>query len=183
MKKERITSIFNCVCALLLLATLVVQFLPFWTCTGCKTHKDVEQGVSIAEYLWLPKHHTTLTNDLTEVYRDLYGQDYKDPVTGKKLTFKADYILPSVLTVFIGSIVGMALCVTQRKKFLVAAIPLVVGIFGASGYMMYPALKLGSNPGLHVALLVAVAAVAGIALIFGSVCFFKEMLQKKKAAL
>ena len=67
MKKINITTICNCVCALLLLATLVTQFLPYWTCAeNCKRHKEVEKSVSVAEYLWLPEHHAPLKNELTE---------------------------------------------------------------------------------------------------------------------
>lgn len=182
MKKEKITPICNIVCAVLLLATLIMQFVPFWTCTGCKTHKDVEQGVSVAEYFWLPDHHSPVTNELTEVYRDIYGHDYKDPTTGKKLTFKADYILPSVLTVFLGCIAGIVFCVLKRKKFIMAAIPLVVGIAGLSGFLTYPALRVGMNVNLHVIVFAVVTVAAAGSLIFGSICFIQEQMKKKAAA-
>ena len=182
MKTTKITSICNCVCALLLLAALIMQFLPFWTCSGCKTHKDVEQGVSIAEYLWLPKHHTPVTNELTEMYRDLYGPDYRDPATGKKLTFTADFILPSILTVFLGSIVGIVFCVLKRKKFFVAVLPLIVGLAGLLGHLFYPALTIGQNTGLYVVVFIVVTVVAAASLIFGVVTTLREKAKNKAAA-
>ena len=182
MNKTKITTICNLVCAVLLLATLVTLFLPFWTCPGCKTHKDVEKGVSIAEYLWLPKHHSPVTSELTEMYRNIYGHDYIDPATGKKLTFKADYIMPAMLTVFIGSIAGIAGCVVYRKKFFMAAIPLVVGVAGIIGHLSYPALQVGHNRTLHFILFTVVIATAAISLLFGLISTIREKMLKKRSA-
>lgn len=182
MNKTKITTICNLVCAVLLLATLIMQFLPFWTCPGCKTHKDVEKGVSIAEYLWLPKHHSPVTSELTEMYRNIYGHDYIDPATGKKLTFKADYIMPAMLTVFIGSIAGIAGSILYRKKFFVATIPMIVGFMGLIGHLSYPALTIGQNAGLHIILSIVVATVATISFLFGLITTMRENALKKRSA-
>ena len=169
MKKERMISLCNCVCALLLLATLVMQFQPFWTCSGCKSHKGVDKEVSIAEYLWIPKHHQPIADEMTDLYRDIYGSDYKDPATGKKFKFKANSILPATLTVFVGSIVGIVGCVIFRKKFFMSAVALVVGAAGIMGHLSYPALKVGHNAQTHLILLCVVTAAAAISLVFGTV--------------
>lgn len=179
MKKERMISICNCVCALLLLATLVLQFQPFWTCTDCKTHKDVDKEVSIAEYIWLPKHHEPIADEMTDLYRDVYGPDYKDPATGRKFKFKANYILPSMLTVFLGSVVGIVGCVIFRKKFFLAGIPLIVGVAGILGHLSYPALQVGQNAQDHLTLFIIVTAVASVSLILGAVCAIRKKASKE----
>lgn len=178
MKKEIMTSICNCVCALLLLATLVMQFQPFWTCTDCKTHKGVDKGVSIAEYIWIPKHHEPIADEMTDLYRDVYGPDYKDPATGRKFKFKANYILPAMLTVFIGCVVGIVGCVVFCKKFFLAGVPLIVGITGILGHLSYPALKVGQNAQTHLTLFIILTAVAAVSLVIGAIFFVPKKARK-----
>ena len=179
MKKERITAICNCVCALLLLAALVLQFQPFWTCSGCKTHKGVDKEVSIAEYIWIPKHHEPIADEMTDLYRDIYGSNYKDPATGKKFKFKANHILPAMLTVFVGSVVGLVGCVIFRKKFFLAGIPLIVGIAGIFGHLSYPALKVGQNTQSHLVLFAVIAAVAAVSLTLGTIFAIQTGKEKR----
>lgn len=174
------TAICNCVCALLLLATLVLLFQPYWICTDCKTHKGVDKGVSIAEYFFLPKHHESIADDMTELYRDVYGPDYKDPATGRKFSFKPNYILPAVLTVFLGSIVGIVGCVLFRRKFFLAGIPLAVGVAGILGHLNYPALKVGQNAQTHLILFVVVTVAAVISLVLGAICAIRNRASKVK---
>lgn len=175
MKNERITPLCNILCALLLVVMLVMQFQPFWTCAGCSSHKGVEQDVSIADYLWRPNQHKTITKEMTELYRDIYGDDFRDS-NGKKAKFRANDILPATLTVFLGSVVGILCCVFLRKKFFVAAIPVVVGVAGVLGYTSYPALQVGYNWQTHRIIAAVVAFVAAICLLLGSVLF----IQKKR---
>lgn len=183
MKKINITTICNCVCALLLLAALVTQFLPYWTCAeNCKKHKDVEKSVSVAEYLWLPEHHAPLKDELTELYRDIYGHDYKDPVTGKKLTFKADFIMPATLTIFLGSIAGIIFCVLYRKKFFTMAISVIVGIAGIIGFTSYPALTMNPVSSTYTIFFIALTAIAAISLIISLIPIIRENALKKRSS-
>lgn len=179
MKKYKITIVRNIVCALLLLATLIMQFQPFWTCTDCKTHKGEDKVVSIAEYFWLPRHHEPIADEMTDLYREVYGPDYKDPATGRKFSFKPNYILPSVLTVFLGSIVGILGCVIFCKKFFMAGIPLIVGIAGILGQLSYPALKVGMNAQTHLILYIVVTSVAAVSLVLGAIGAIQSLMNKK----
>lgn len=181
MKKLTITSLWNFVCALLLVVTLVMQFQPFWTCEDCKSHKDTTEDVSIAEYFWLPKHHDELTEDLTDHYKEIYGRNYRD-ANGKKFKFRANEILPTALTAFVGSVVGIVCCVLLRKKFWISAIPLVVGIAGIMGFTTCPALQIGKNAQTHLIIAVVVTAVAAISLILGAVLAILQKNKKAKAA-
>ncbi len=182
MKKQIITSVCNFVCALLLVATLFMQFQPFWTCTDCKTHKGVDKEVSIAEYLWIPRHHEPIADEMTDLYRDIYGKDYKDPATGRKFKFKPNDILPAMLTVFLGSVIGIIGCVLFHKKFFLAVVPLAVGVAGILGHLSYPALKVGQNAQLHLILFGVVTAVAAAALAWGTVTLIRNRRAKKVEA-
>lgn len=182
MKKEKMTIVCNLVCALLLLATLIMQFQPFWTCTDCKSHKGEDKGVSIAEYLWLPKHHEPIADEMTDLYREIYGSDYKDPATGRKFAFKVNYILPSVLTVFLGSVVGIVCCLLFHKKFFVTCIPLIVGVAGVYGHLVYPALKVGKNTQAQLVLAIVVTLVAFVSFLLGMIRTICNKVNNRKAA-
>ena len=182
MKKERLVSIGNCICALLLLVTLIMQFQPFWICTDCKTHKGVDKAVSIAEYIWIPQHHEPISDEMTDLYRETYGPDYKDPATGRKFKFKPNYILPSSLTVFLGSVVGIVVCVIWSKKFFLAGIPLIVGAAGIFGHLSYPALKVGQNSQTYLFLAIVVAAFSLITLVVGAIWAIQDKRKKHLTA-
>ena len=177
MKNQKATTFCNIICAVLLLVTLVMLFQPFWTCEDCKSHKDAKDEVSIAEYLWFPRQHDELADDMTDYYKEIYGKNYRDP-SGKKFQFKANEILPSMLTAFLGSIAGVVFCVILRKRFLVAGIPLVVGVAGILGYTTCPALQIGMNQQVHLIVAIVVSAVAAISLILGAVLALLAKRQK-----
>ena len=178
MKKLTITSLCNFVCAVLLLVTLVMQFQPFWTCEDCKSHKDTTKDVSIAEYFWLPRHHDELAEDMTDLYKEIYGNNYRDP-NGKKFKFRANEVLATALAASVGSVAGILCCVLLRKKFWVSAIPLAVGIAGVLGFTTCPALQIGKNAQIHLIIAIVVTVVAAISLILGTIL----AIRAKKAAI
>ena len=148
-----------------MVVVLVMQFMPFWVCTDCKSHKDEARWVSIAEYTWLPEHHKTLTRNMTDVYLAEYGEDYVDE-NGKKYKFAVDDIVTPCVVVFIGSVVGVFLCGILAKKAFVTWIPLICGVVGTVAYATLPAMKVGYNSKVHLLLTAALALVAlpGIAI-------------------
>lgn len=158
------TRLVNYVCAIMLVLVFATQFLPFWNCTvDCKDHKDVEKTVSIAEYVWLPDHHKPITKGMTDVYMEVYGEDYTRE-NGKKFKFELNDIVAPLVVMFAGSIVGAALCMMYSKRMLPAFIPLAVGGIGVYWYLTCPAMQVGQNWMLHlgVAALTTVAALAAI---------------------
>lgn len=175
---KKIISVLNLICAALLLVTLVMQFLPFWTCLDCKGHKDVEKDISLAEYVWLPGHHEGMEEQMTDLYKDTYGRNYRFP-DGRKFKFQPNEVLPTVLPGFVGAIFGMILCVWKRQKFFVAAIPLYVGIAGIVGYTTCLALTVGMNVGAHLAVAIAVAAVGGVTFVLGGILALRAKMKKK----
>ena len=179
MKKEKITALLNLVCALLLLVTLVLQFLPFWTCEDCKGHEDVQKDISLAEYVWLPGHHEGMEDQMTDLYKDVYGKNYRGP-DGRKFKFWPNEVLPTVLPGFLGSIFGIILCVWLRKKFFVAALPLYVGIAGIIGFTSCLALTVGMNVQLHLVVAIALTAVSGLTFILGGILALNAKRSKTK---
>jgi len=179
MKNQKITALCNFVCAALLVVMLVMLFQPFWSCEDCKSHKDVKDEVSIAEYLWRPRQHDKLADDLTDYYKDIYGKNYRD-ASGKKFQFRANEILPSMLTAFLASAVGIICCVLLSKHFWVAAFPLVAGLGGILGFTTCPALQIGKNMQMHLIVAIVVSAVAAISLILGAV--LASANKRRKAA-
>ena len=101
--------IINYICVVLMVVVLVMQLMPFWVCTGCKSHKDEARWVSIAEYTWFPEHHKTLTRNMTDVYLAEYGEDYVDE-NGKEYKFAVDDIITPCVVVLIAGVVGVFLC-------------------------------------------------------------------------
>ena len=179
MNKTKITTICNIVCAVLLLATLIMQFLPFWTCDACKSHKGEEVEISLSDYLWFPNEHDKFADEMTDLYKDTYGKNYRGP-DGRKFKFQANEILPTALPAFLGSVFGIILCVVLRKKFFVAALPLYVGISGIIGYTSCLALTVGMNVTLHLVAAIAVAAVGGLTFVLGGILALRGKLSKIK---
>jgi len=179
MKNQKITALCNFLCAALLVVMLVMLFQPFWSCEDCKSHKDAQDEVSIAEFLWRPKQHDKLADDMTDYYKEIYGRDYRD-ASGKKFQFRANEILPSMLTAFLASAAGIICCVLLHKHFWVAAFPLVAGLGGILGFTTCPALRVGKNPQTYLMFSVIVSAVAAIALVFGAVTTILEKRRKRE---
>lgn len=180
MKKNNLVSILNIVCAVLMLVTFVTQFLPYWTCQECKEHPDMAEDVSLAEFVWLPGHHEGMKDQMTDLYKDTYGKNYRFP-DGRKFKFLPNEVLPTVLPAFLGSIFGIILCVVLRKKFFVAALPLYIGISGIIGYSSCLALTVGQNVGIYLILACVLTAVAVLTIALGAIAFIRKKLQKHPA--
>lgn len=177
MKSQRIISLNNFLCSALLLVMLIMLCQPFWGCEDCKSHKDAPSEVSISEYLWMPRSHNKLADDMTDYYKEIYGKNYRD-AAGKKFEFKANEILPYMMTAFLGSVAGIFLSIVYNKKFLIAVIPLIVGLACVWGYTTCPALMIGKNVQTHLIVAIILSAVSALSLIIG-LCI--TLLSKKKA--
>lgn len=181
MKKSRITftHISNIVCFVLLLAMLATQFMPFWLCAdNCKTHKGEEKMVSLAEYTWFPKKHSPITKEMTNVYLEIYGKDYKDE-NGKKFKFQPnDAVVPTII-VFAAVILSIVMLIKYAGKPLTAILPFAAGLAGTIGFLTIPALQVGQNWTLHLIVSIALAAAAGGSLVFhfvkGTINFVKAL--------
>lgn len=178
MKKSKFnfTVISNIVCFLLLLVMLATQFLPFYLCENCKTHKEESKVISMAEYTWFPKKHTNITKDMTDVYLDIYGKDYKDE-DGKKFKFQAnDAVVPCVV-VFAACILTLVMSFKHLGNPLMAIFPFAAGLACSVGYLTIPSLQVGQNWQTHLIVAIVLAVAAGGSLVFhgvkGTIGFIK----------
>ena len=158
MKKNNLVSISNIVCTVLILLLVATQFLPFWSCTGCKNHED--GMISISEYLWHTEDHTPVTKNMTDVYQDYFGGNLKDE-NGKTWKFEANDVVTIPLIVVIASVVAVVGLVLKPKKILSTLAAFIGGVVGTFGYMTNLALQAGQNWVLHLVLAIFVTAASG----------------------
>lgn len=101
-----LTKIIGIVCAVLMLASLVLQFVPCW---------EIEDGtMSISEYVWFPYHH----NDFTKEYREWTGDD---------MLSSGDLSGSNPLLLAFG-VLGIVFCLIRSKKAWVYLLPIVCGV-------------------------------------------------------
>ncbi len=144
---DKIAKIICIAAAVMMLATLVMQFLPFWSAN--------EDTASVAGYVALPKSHT----GLNKFFRNLFKSDF-----GIKFSMK--YVYPMPVVVFVSCILGLFLCVKSFGKFLSFVLPTVAGIYGAQGYLLNVVFQYGMNWQLHmvICIVLAVVGITGLAI-------------------
>lgn len=123
MKKVNKTAKICCIaCAVLMLAVLVLQYMPYWSFST--------DSSSIADYIWWPDHHKALTKEL----RGILGRD-----------FEVRLIVPMPLIVLLTGILGMTVCVLKPGKVGSFILPLIAGATAVIGFLAVPAFSLGST--------------------------------------
>ena len=115
MKKNSVIKILGILCALVMLAVVVLQFLPAWEMD--------EQSMSVAEYVWFPYDHS----DFTKYFRTELDDS---------LISAGDVAGGHAILLVLG-VVGAAFCVTKSNKlsFVPGA---VMGLYGLYEYFMQP---------------------------------------------
>lgn len=179
MKQNNYIKILSFVLAALLACLLVTQLLPFWNCSDCKTHPEGDKMLSIAEYILFPLDHKTVTNNMTQLYKELYGEDLRD-AQGRKWTFTVDEILMCPLLVLVGCLLGIVFCLVMENKLYGLFAGAVAGVSGVVGYLIYLPLQWGVNWQLHLVAAGIVTVVAVPALVHTLVVSIKAYLAKYK---
>lgn len=174
MKKNyKLTLISNIVCVVLLLVLFATQFLPFWSCTGCKNHED--GMISISEYLWHTDDHTPVTKGMTQIYQNYFGEDIKDK-DGKVWKFEANDVVTIPLVIVITVILSVVLIVLKPKTLLPTVVACIGGVAGVVGYMTNLALEFGQNWVLHLAAAGVVTVVSAVFLIIAAYKFVRKYI-------
>ena len=161
MNKLGKNQIGNYICAFMCLLVLITQFLPFWNCTNCKTHKEKVKMVSVSEYIWIPVNHTPITKSMTNVYYEVFGEGLLD-TNGKPYKFSVNDIYGPCVVTLVGSMVGIVLAILFSHYAVVSLVTLVVGCSAARWYLICPAMKVGQNWQIHLACAIAAAVIAGL---------------------
>ena len=142
--KTNIVKYLSFALAVVILALLVMQFLPFWT-----TEKET---VSINDYLWLPNEHKSVT----KLFKAELDDKKFDPIK---------IVLWPVLTLVLG-FAGIILCFIKKDTLLPYLMTILCGLTGTLTYLTNPVYQWGANWIVHliVAIVVLVAGVAGLVL-------------------
>ena len=141
MNTKKLT-ICNIVCAILMLALVLCQFLPFWSANGDTT--------SLQGYTWWPDDHKEVTNWLK---------------TAIAFDFRAnDVVIPTILMLIFGCL-GSAFCLIKSKSCWVGFLSLICGGAGIWGYLTNPAYQLGNLWVVHLTLAIAITALCIPALV------------------
>lgn len=138
------STLCSVVCAVLMLALLVCQFVPFWTVP------ETGESVSISRYIWFPDE----CDDL---------EDYLQTAVHEDFTVN-ELVLQPVLMLALSAL-GAALCFIKRDSTPVLIAPIACGLIGIWGYLAQPALQLGGGWVIHLTICIAMAAVAAAGLI------------------
>lgn len=142
--KTNIVKYLSFALAVLILALLVMQFLPFWT-----TEKET---VSIGGYIWMPNEHKSVT----KLFKAELDDKKFDPVR---------IVLWPVLTLVLG-VAGMILCFLKKDTLLPYIMAMCCGLTGMLTYLTHPVYQWGANWIVHlvIAIVVLVAGAAGLVL-------------------
>lgn len=172
MKNERLTRVLNYVCAILMLAILVLQFMPFWNCSDCKSHKETDKMVSIAEYVWLPEQHKPITNDMTDLFKSIYGENIVDE-KGKPFKFDVSQISTQLIVAFFCGILAPVAALLFSKKTMPLLIPLVGSVATLMIFLMSPVMQVGQNWIISVIVAGVCTAVSAVGTVVGFISWVK----------
>lgn len=142
--KMNIVKYFSFALAVLMLALLVMQFLPFWELES--------ETISMSDYIWTPNENKSFTK---LIKAELDDKKF-DPVR---------IVLWPVLTLVLGA-AGIVLCFVKKDTLLPYIVAVCCGLTGALTYLTSEIFRWGTTWGLHlaIAVVVLVAGVAGLVL-------------------
>ena len=124
-KSKKITRVLLIVCAALVVALALAQFVPYWTYENAETAST--DTISIFEYLILPTSHTDVTSAL-----DAGTNEAINSLAG---TFCIIYLLGLVTVIFV---------IIKPTSLWICVWPLATGVGSLIGYLTEPRWQMGS---------------------------------------
>lgn len=174
--------------ALVMLAIIVLMFVPFWNYTGTNedTFQPEERVTSINGYLWFPSDHSGIEdvfndyeeggiNSLYELSPMNYDENgYLEDIDANKIAF------PIGLQILFGAF-GIVACIWKPKTTFFAVLPILCGLVGIYGYLVVPALRMGTSAIWIASLVLSVLAivVGALRIVFGFK--FKDEIETLRA--
>lgn len=130
--------------SVLMLALVVLQFVPFWRYQG--------ESLSIAGYVWRPYEHS----EFTSLFKSYFGKSFKVSLF---------FALPMAITL-IANAIGTVLCFLKQDSTALYLLPVVSAMIGIYGFLSAPAYQLGSSWIVHLILniLMLITGVLGLAI-------------------
>ena len=151
MKKA--VRIVNILLAVLMLALLVLQFLPFWTVA--------DRQVSIQEYTWFPLDN----KDLTKQFETMFGG---------KANYNLNDVVGMPVLVFFFTVASILFTIFANDKSWISAFPAVAGAGAIIGFLTLPIYQLNEMWVAHVAL----AGVIVLISLYGLITFVRDLIFK-----
>lgn len=144
-------STLNLLCAALMIALLVLQFTPFFTCA------ESGETVSLQSYVWFPYDHTDLEKEIKVSLPD----------------HEVSELVPMALLVLLCGAAGAVVSLIKPDRIYGPLLAVICGLSGVIGYLSVPALQLGGSWHWHL-ILSALIAVLGV---WALICAVKELQQ------
>lgn len=140
MKRNSTSSTrgINIVCAVLMFALLICQFVPFWNLDG--------ETSSIGGYVWFPDDHSTFTSHFQETLND--GDFYSGSIAGINVL------------IMLACVAGVVFCIKNLEDFWPVVFPVACGILGLYQYLAISVFRLGNNWGIHLVICIAMLVMA-----------------------
>ena len=160
MKKSLLIRIINIVCAVLMLALIVLQFLPFWT-----TNEGV--SASVQSVTWLPK--SANEQAVQKYFQATLG---KDVYSMLPTTPSINQLVVPALGVLAFGLLGLYFCLTKSSKPIHGIWALLCGLSCVIGYLVVPVYQLGSGWIIHVALGGVITALSIVLLVQWAISVF-----------
>ena len=142
-KKDTLMSVIRWGSIILMLAIIVLQFLPFWNIDG--------KQISVAAYMWWPEKN----KELTEFMRTTLGNS----------TFDVRNILNEGFVQILTAVLGIFWYLTRKNDFWTVVVPVICSVVGIWAYVMNPAFRYGGNWILQLVLNVILLALSVIRVI------------------
>lgn len=176
--KLSVTRIANWISLLLILAMIVMTFLPCWTyetkekveIDGKKQNITVTKEVSISEYVWLIKEH----KDLTKTFEKAYDKAYD------KELFVNDMITAPAILVVLGVALGI-LSLWHQGLPLASVLATVLGLITGIGYSSWRTYAMAPLVGTATLVSFIAAGVAALLLVGSIVDMVRTKTKKAKA--
>lgn len=171
MLRKNYKIICNLVCAVLMFALLVLQFLPgYWNCQKDKPDKNgvyQSESASLQGYMWTPSEFKLFD----DYFEDLYGKQ-----------FELNHVVMMPVATLAFGVLGIVLALAQRRKKLGSTFGILVGAIGAQGYLGHPIFQLNPIWVVHVALCVLMVVVGLVPVVVGIIEKWSAHKKKTRAA-
>ena len=177
---KKLVQLCNIVCAVLMIALLLMQLLPFWTfpactCTGKCEKLNTDTSCAMCKVYYkacvnIPAEELSAGTNRLDYSKewDLSIQEYTWMPTFDSSAGATDYfadifdtddyeymvkdiVIMPILVLF-GTVFGAYICFTKSSKSLSSVFCLVVGLAGTIGYLTMPIFQMGALWQIHLAL-------------------------------
>ena len=169
-KKIQGTQILSWVCVLMLLAMIVMTFLPYWSCEVTERVDGEKitytQTSSISSFSWFPRDHKDLQKQL-------------EKTTGLDLVVN-DVVTMPVLLMLLGVAAG-AFALAKSRSLIGPVAATLLGLYSTTTYLTDAFLRTGATWSANLAVSIAAAAVGAVCVVLYFV--FKILEKKSKKAL